>query len=455
MAFQMNQSTISGGATAGGRDNAHTTSGRDNARQGKGAVDRLYKMLISLLEIAPYLLIPTTFKYYEVFAEGCHSLSQLLPCVIHLIQSGSSEIDTFVGMTKLKYLLRVTTKVINCIEVFVEKVVVCLISPDKNIDIVRMNPNYTILIVVIEGLKALCRLLILYDRKKTTMLIHWGIGSLTSSDIKDLMHYREFYRVDLHTFRANPNNKNASMNEKVEGKYTEEDNNICQEAKVYRGSRSGINIPLTNGQGRSSTNQRNFANSSQNESDRNNLITNKFPFSAEQLFFLGEILYILRPVVYAWALHHVAKKRSSSQSKESSEEETADTNSSQDFTNVTTVEKFIALALSLSIEVISIQLTSRALQMCRDDVSVTTNSNNDTRNRGRKNIHAFDQEVIRRKSSLAYYLIRSPLFDKATLPLLKQAANLLVHIPIINSLPKYAIDILQYYNRCHFYNSNS
>ncbi len=379
----MNQSTTSGGAPARGA--------RDNARQG----NRLYKMFISLLEVAPYLLIPTTFKYYEVFAEGCHSLSQLLPYVTHLVLSRSNEIDAFVGMTKLEYFLRVTTKVINCIEVFVEKVVVCLISPDKNMDIVRMNPNYTVLITVIEGLKALCRLLILHDRKKTTMLIHWGIGSVTSADIKDLIHYREFYRVDLHTFRANPSNKNNTLNDKVEGKYTEENDNICQEAKVYRGSRSGINIPLTNnGQGRSFTNQRNFTNSSQNESDRNNLITNKFPFSAEQLFILGEILYILRPVVYAWALHYVAKKRNISQSKESSEEETNDTNSSQDVTNITTIEKFIALGLSLSIEVISIQLTSRALQMCRDDVSTTTNSNNDTRNRGRKNNHMFDQEVV-------------------------------------------------------------
>jgi hypothetical protein len=452
MAFRMNPSATSGGARGG-------NSAGDNRRQGKALTDRLYKLFLSLLEVAPYLLIPTTFKYYEVFAEGCHSLSQLLPYVTHLIISGSNEFDSLVGMTKLEYFLRITTRVINCIEVFVEKVAVCFISQDKNMEIVRMDPNYTMLIVLIEGLKALCRLLILHDRKKATMLIHWGSGSVSSGDIKDLIHYREFYRVDLHTFRANPSSKSSFMNEKVASKSTEETSSMDQEAKVYRGSRSGINIPLTNGQGRSFTSQRNFTNTSQSDNERNNSITNNYPFSAEQLFALGEVLYVMRPAVYAWVLHYVAKKRNNTpQRSENSEEKIGadNTSSSQEFTiNITTIEKFMALAISLSIELISLQLTARALQMCRDDASTATGSNSDTRNRGRKNSHAFDQELTRRKSNLAYYLIKSPLFDKATLPILQQAANLLVHVPLINSLPKYAIDILQYYNRCHFYTSNS
>jgi hypothetical protein len=52
--------------------------------------------------------------------------------------------------------------------------------------------------------------------------------------------------------------------------------------------------------------------------------------------------------------------------------------------------------------------------------------------------------------ALFYYLIRSPVFNRATLPMLQSAAHLLRYIPIINALPGHAISMLTYLHRSHF-----
>ena len=64
--------------------------------------------------------------------------------------------------------------------------------------------------------------------------------------------------------------------------------------------------------------------------------------------------------------------------------------------------------------------------------------------------HAFDRELSRRRMALFYYLIRSPVFSRATLPMLQRAAQLLRYIPIINALPGHAISMLTYLHRSHF-----
>ena len=44
---------------------------------------------------------------------------------------------------------------------------------------------------------------------------------------------------------------------------------------------------------------------------------------------------------------------------------------------------------------------------------------------------------------------------RATLPLLQMASEFLKYVPIVNSLPSYAINMLSYLNRSHFRSSSS
>lgn len=66
-----------------------------------------------------------------------------------------------------------------------------------------------------------------------------------------------------------------------------------------------------------------------------------------------------------------------------------------------------------------------------------------------------EEEVQRRRLALWLYLLRTPVFDRATLPVLRVVANWMRHIPLISFLPSSVLEIVQYMNRVHFYHSNS
>ena len=68
--------------------------------------------------------------------------------------------------------------------------------------------------------------------------------------------------------------------------------------------------------------------------------------------------------------------------------------------------------------------------------------------------HSFDTELGRRRTALFFYLIRTPIFDRSTLPL-QLASRMLGRIPLISSLPEHVISMLSYLNRTHFYSSSS
>lgn len=69
--------------------------------------------------------------------------------------------------------------------------------------------------------------------------------------------------------------------------------------------------------------------------------------------------------------------------------------------------------------------------------------------------HSYEHEIRRRKNALFFYLLRGPLFDRATLPLLKSLVTSMRGIPVLKQIPVYLVEILTYLNRIHFYNSNS
>ena len=69
--------------------------------------------------------------------------------------------------------------------------------------------------------------------------------------------------------------------------------------------------------------------------------------------------------------------------------------------------------------------------------------------------HPFDKELKRRKLYLYFNLLRSPVFEHATIPMLRLLTIPLGYIPIINTLPRTIISALTYINNSHFRSSAS
>jgi len=114
----------------------------------------------------------------------------------------------------------------------------------------------------------------------------------------------------------------------------------------------------------------------------------------------------------------------------------------------------VATAVAMMVEVASVQLTTMGLKLAREEAArcgAPASEGDSTTT----NLHAFDKELQRRKLALLYYFLRSPLFDRTTLPLLEVAATLVARIPLLGGLPASAIGLVRYLNRTHFYTSAS
>lgn len=270
--------------------------------------------------------------------------------------------------------------------------------------------------------------------------------------------------------------------------------------------------------------------------------------NAGQLLTLGEILYILRPAVYALLRAHHFKK-----SRTSTEEKGIPQNSDRKSSTLAELPPLLqsmfgprddscllfAMVVSLTMEVVSIVCTIQALRLIRKDVServylkhwseqqqnnkqwrvfrkwmnpdyisphtvslertrsdsstsggtieinsrdqaeeesLSSSSSSMRTGRSEKTPdsedvkkfvaetmaacasiteHPMDAEIQRRKMMLLLYLLRSPIFDRTTLPILSKVCHSLHGLPLIHSLPDTLLDLLRYMNKTYFYTSNS
>ena len=134
------------------------------------------------------------------------------------------------------------------------------------------------------------------------------------------------------------------------------------------------------------------------------------------------------------------------------------------------VMQIFAAAVAMAVEIASIRLTMIGLRLAKEQATAIATAAIPTSQTTRESVaataaashsseflecHVFDSEIQRRKVALLFYLLRAPLFNRTTLPLLEMASRMLDRIPIIGSLPSTAIGLLKYLHRTHFYTSSS
>ncbi len=133
--------------------------------------------LVSALQYmtrAGVMLIPGSLEFYEVAVEGCYSASQLITFFNSTILENRWERSK--GLEDYMVLF---TRAISHVEVLAEKMALALGGEYRRSQLVWF----------VELLKAICRLVMLADRRKPTLLLHWGLFSDPDEIKLDLSHY--------------------------------------------------------------------------------------------------------------------------------------------------------------------------------------------------------------------------------------------------------------------------
>lgn len=369
----------------------------------------------------------------------------------------------------------------------------------------------------IESTKAVLRLLVLLERQEATMLLRWGVGN--NGKVLNLKDYFIWYRrqYDSHSpaflgapfivSKINEQRLNSFMSNDADDNcdetiaWSDEDDSERSNNMTFVGKRSGIvlkiqspvsvrspNLSTTTSSEDSNCNassgimnmnnmereipaggdkERILPGSQDDEvldEDLNveSLSTSSSTISPEALLVVGEILYILRPAIYAAAMKYFDDNIS----RLSDDAETVDSNMRQDddtagnnsrresaegFNGITSMQDlykklriYMAWLISLIIDLVSISLTNLALQIVRE------NAREGRHQHANMYLHEFDKELSRRRTLLLLYLLRSPLFNRATLPAVKFATYYVRKIPIIGSFVEYGISAVMYVNKTHF-----
>ena len=143
---------------------------------------------LQYLSAASILLIPSTYQYYEAAAETCHALSNLISYINSTILSNNSQ-----RYSRIEYILRQITRFIAQIEVLTDRIT----------SICYDEAGRSLAIVIIESIKALCRLLILVNRTNISMLLHWGKDDNNGQSVTiDLENYINWYKLAALSYRS-------------------------------------------------------------------------------------------------------------------------------------------------------------------------------------------------------------------------------------------------------------
>lgn len=471
-----------------------------------------------VLVSAGTFLIPTQSENYELYSEGSFALSQFISVLRSkgfIPSSNSNSRNSISNAGRFEPYLLGVGQAISISEIFLEK-----LSQTFGGESTKRSA-----ILGIESTKAILRLLVLLERQEASMLLRWGVGN--NGKVLKLKDYFLWYRRQydshcmqspaflgapfipskineqqrLHSFMENANDENYE--ETIA--WSDEDESERNNNMTFVGKRSGIvlkiqspvsvrspNLSTTTSSEDSNCNvpaghveMNNMGREVPAGEDRDRILpgsqddsemmdedldleedptsTSSSTFSPEMLLIVGEVLYILRPVIYAAAMKYFDDNMSGlSYSSETTnanilDDDTVDDSQRENegglsgligITSMQDLHKklriYIAWLISLIIDLVSISLTNLALKIVRENAQEGRDHHEEMY------LHEFDKELSRRRTLLLLYLMRSPLFNRATLPAVKFATYYIRKIPIIGSFIEYGISAAIYVNKTHF-----
>lgn len=200
----------------------------------------------------------------------------------------------------------------------------------------------------------------------------------------------------------------------------------------------------------------------------------------EQQLLLAEVLYVLRPVVYAGCLRVFCTAPASGSGSGSGAAPAPVSESRRQ------VALLLSVAAELVVEALSVRLTQHALELIREQLRAEAqreagrgpprstagarghysgrefpavgSSGGVGQGYGRGSsqaLHEVDSELRRRKLMLLWYMVKAPVFGAATAPLLRLVGRSVTFLPGINQLPDALLKTLTWANGLHFMTAHS
>jgi len=302
----------------------------------------------------------------------------------------------------------------------------------------RSDAHHAALVRVLELAKAVLRLLLLGRMSaENGVLIAGGqlLARPKSERASETTPHEEVFSAEYD--RADDDAQQITQEERHSGEEKASSHELRQKPVLWRGRRSGKTIPLPKSLS-------SFSNVENDGGDGNGGVNTQQVVEVGPedvvLRVTGEVVHILRPLLYAMHL-------------------------SSDALSGGKQKSWSPFIVSLSLELFSIRCSSVA-SSGRVDASLENLSADRILMRAVNKLvigteasaepQEISDEMKRRKQLIALYLMRSPLYDRLTLPMVQGFANGLSGLPGIGeSLENLIVETLKYYHRNHFYISGS
>lgn len=381
--------------------------------------------------------------------EGCFNLTRLINFLDKVaVQGRVPDVHT----SYMGYWLLFLSTSLSKIELFLERVS----------DFIGLEwfPSTTRMVLLVESIKSISRVWFLFEQPKPVMLVHWGKDYMESRrPLPDLESYKTWV------------GRSGQIPPSEKPRYASV---LCQSPRInstttgvgmshsFTGRRTGIELGHLSSVA--------TAEMSLRLNKSNNILVQKTVpeslLSPVQLLVIGELLYALRPMVYALVLDQLQDYQiypavdvilSNITREQRPYSSGSDINVSGDDISRGKQQRvqLIACFLSLSVEITSILATATALSRTRREVCHRPSRSTSRSDRKCDSQHEMELELDRRKLVLFFYLLRSPIFDRTTVPFLRAVNQTLKSVPLIGSLPGQCLNALRYLNKLHFYTSAS
>lgn len=183
-----------------------------------------------------------------------------------------------------------------------------------------------------------------------------------------------------------------------------------------------------------------------------------------QFMWIGEVLHILRPVVYAALKYAMANRRHKPSANEGSPSSRNQPSTSHSTTPISEAiisrspSDWVPWVVSLLMELVALYFTAMAIFMAQGAPNKAAGSSAQHRTGQAPDAtqaHPFERELQRRKWLLAWYLLRSPLFETGVRPVLQAMLYVFGKTPLLGGLFRYVTNLPEYLHRHHFYTAGS